>query len=258
MHIVSSLYRVFNGRMKKIISLLFICLSFSLIAKSQKVLIVVTSHETLGKTGKKTGYYLSEVSHPYHELVAGGFTVDFASPRGGHAPMDPKSLDLKDKYNKKFYEDKKVFERLKNTVKLSEVKTSDYAAVLFAGGHGTMWDFPDSKDLQRVVTEIYENRGVVASVCHGPAALVNVKLSNGTYLIKGKRVTGFTNKEEDIVELTQTMPFLLEDKLKERGASFLGSKPWSENVVVDGRIVTGQNPASASKLGKEVVKLLKK
>lgn len=241
--------------LKKIILLLSIIYS-GLIYADKNVLIVVTNHETLGKTGKKTGYYLPEVTHPYYKFKDAGFDVTFASPSGGYAPMDPKSLDLKDPYNKKFYENKKLMDKLKNTVSLENVDANKFDAIVFAGGHGTMWDFPNSESLNSLTANIYEKGGVVAALCHGPAALVNVKLKNGEYLIRNKKTTGFTNEEEEIVKLTKEMPFLLETKLKERGASFNGASPWSENVVVDNRLITGQNPASASKLGEEVVKLL--
>ena len=239
--------------------LLFLTL-FSFVScqsESKKVLIVVTNQSDLVGTGKKTGYYLPEVSHPYYKFIKAGLVVDFASPKGGVAPMDPKSLDLKDPLNKKFYENKELMGKLENTLSLKSVNPKDYKAIIFAGGHGTMWDFADSEAVSKVSREIYESGGVVAAVCHGPAALVNIKLSNGEYLIKGKKVTGFTNEEEDIVQLSKYMPFMLEDKLKERGAKFEGAKAWSEKVVVDGRIVTGQNPASASELGNKVVELLK-
>lgn len=170
--------------------------------------------------------------------------------------MDPKSLDLEDPLNKSFYENKELMGQLEKTISLKTINPKDYKAIVFAGGHGTMWDFADSEAISQVSREIYESGGVVAAVCHGPAALVNIKLSNGDYLIKGKRVTGFTNVEEDIVQLSKFMPFMLEDKLKERGATFEGAKPWSEQVVVDGRLVTGQNPASASRLGLQVVEIL--
>lgn len=226
--------------------------------QNKKVLLVVTNHEKLADTGKKTGYFLSEVAHPYFKFVESGFGVDFASPEGGAAPMDPKSLDLNDSKNKKFYQDESLMNRLQATKKLSDVELKNYEAIFFAGGHGTMWDFPESESVQNTVQKVYENGGVVAAVCHGPAALVNVKLSDGRYLLAGKNVTGFSNKEEDLVELSEHMPFMLEDKMKERDAQFRQASPWEENVVVDGRLVTGQNPASASALGTEVVNLIKK
>lgn len=247
----------------KIIKILLILAStltvFNTQAKSSiKVLLVLTNHSELGQTGKKTGYFLSEVTHPYFKLKEAGFKVDFASLRGGLAPMDPKSLDLEDPLNKKFYKSKKLMRKVLRTKKLAKVKAKNYKAIVFSGGHGTMWDFPNSRAIDEITASIYENGGVVAAVCHGPAALVNVKLSDGTYLLDKKRVTGFTNKEERIVKLAQVVPFLLEDKMKKRGAKFVGVKPWNENVVVSDRLVTGQNPSSASKLGSEVVKLLKK
>lgn len=226
--------------------------------KVTKVLLVVTNHSELVGTEMKTGYFLSEVTHPHDKFIKAGFVVDFASPKGGAAPMDPKSLDLNDPINKSFYENKDLMGQLDNTIALKDINPKEYKAIVFAGGHGTMWDFADSEDIARVSRKIYESGGVVAAVCHGPAALVNIKLSNGDYLIKNRRVTGFTNQEEDIVELSQFMPFMLEDKLKERGARFEAAESWSEQVVVDERIVTGQNPASASELGRRVVELLKK
>lgn len=246
--------------MKYLLSCILLLSSFtSFAAKADKnVLLVVTNHSKLGKTGKKTGYYLAEVAHPYFKFVKAGLKVTFASPNGGHAPLDPTSLDLKDPENKKFYENKTLMKKLDNTVSLKNVNPKDYQVIVFAGGHGTMWDFPNSKKLNEVAENIYKNGGIVAAVCHGPAALVNLKRENGKYLIDGVKVAGFTNKEEEIVKLTKEMPFLLEDKLKDRGAIFEAAKPWQEKVVADKRIVTGQNPASASQLGKVVVDLLKK
>ena len=242
-------------RLIKLIALSF-TLTVATSAATKNVLMVVTNHDKLGSTGKKTGYYLPEVSHPYYKFKKAGYKIVFASPKGGKAPMDPKSKDLGDALNKKFFMNKKLMSELDNTVSLLKINPKEYAAIVFTGGHGTMWDFPNAKALQNVTAQIYENGGVVAAVCHGPAALVNVKLSNGKYLIAGKKVSGFTNEEEEIVKLTKQMPFLLESKMIERGASFKRGKAWQENVTVDQRLVTGQNPASASKLGEEVVKLL--
>jgi putative intracellular protease/amidase len=171
--------------------------------------------------------------------------------------MDPASKDLKDPQNKKFFENKDLMKQLSNTVALKKIKASEYDAIVFAGGHGTMWDFHNSEVLNKLAAKIYERGGVVAAVCHGPAALVNIKLSNGDYLIKDKKVTGFTNKEEDIVELSSQMPFMLETELVKRGAKFSSAAPWKEKVVVDGRLITGQNPASAGALGVEIVNKLK-
>ena len=171
--------------------------------------------------------------------------------------MDPKSKDLTDPENKKFFENKDLMKQLSNTTPLNEVVATEYAAIVFAGGHGTMWDFHNSEVLNNLAANIYEKGGVVAAVCHGPAALVNIKLSNGKYLINGKNVTAFTNKEEDIVQLSSQMPFMLETELIKKGAKFSSSQPWKEKVVVDGRLITGQNPASAGALGIQIVNILR-
>ena len=223
-----------------------------------KVLIVLTSHALLGTTGTPTGYYLPEVSHPYFELVEHGIDVDIASIKGGEAPVDPKSVKLDDPKNKAMWEDKKHRTKLRETLTLDSINPRDYQGVLFAGGHGTMWDFRGNPAVQKTIREIYEAGGSVAAVCHGPAALVDVKLSNGSYLVKGRKITGFTNAEEEAVELTKVMPFLLEDQLKANGGIFENSGLWEKKVVVDGRIITGQNPASAEGVGQELVKVLKK
>ncbi len=224
----------------------------------KKVLIVVTSHNLLGKTGKPTGYYLPEVTHPYFKLIDSGFNVDIASIKGGKAPMDESSRDLKDPLNFRFLVDPEHDRKLQQTLKLSSMKASDYNALIFAGGHGTMWDFPDNKDVLRLAAEIYENGGIIAAVCHGPAALVNIKLSNGNYLVAGKKVTAFSNDEEDAAKLSKVMPFMLETELIKRGAVFEKAPLWKSRVVADDRLVTGQNPASASELGKVIADLLKK
>lgn len=241
-----------------LITMIFTSCSALQSTKTKKVLLVVTNHDKLGTTGKKTGYYLPEVTHPYYKFKEAGFEVVFASPKGGLAPLDPTSLDLKDKYNKKFYQNKKLMKQLENTVSLGDVNSDDFNAIVFAGGHGTMWDFPNSNSLNNVAQDIYKNGGVVAAVCHGPAALVNLKDKKGNFLINGKKVTGFTNKEEEIAQLTKVVPFLLEDKMKKRGATFVQAGAWQEKVVVDQRIVTGQNPQSAGKLGEEIVKIILK
>lgn len=227
--------------------------------KPTRVLIVVTSHFKLGDTGKKTGYYLCEVTHPYFEVTKKkGVVVDFASISGGNPPIDEKSWDLNDEQNRKFMADSKLSSKLNQTLPISKVDATKYAAVIFAGGHGTMWDFPDDKDVQRVISKIYENGGVVAALCHGPAAFANAKLSNGKNLVSGKKLTSFTDEEEAKVELTKIVPFSLEQKLKQRGATIEKSPPFKSKVVVDGRLVTGQNPASGTGVGQAVAGLLPK
>ncbi|OQW51899.1 MAG: hypothetical protein A4S09_09535 [Proteobacteria bacterium SG_bin7] len=220
-----------------------------------KVLIVVTSHNQLGNTGKPTGYYLSEVAHPYEKFIEAGIEVDIASPKGGEAPLDPNSKNEKDAVISKLMADSKFNSKLKNTLKLSSLDLDKYKAIVFAGGHGTMWDFSEG-DVPTAIRKVYENNGVVAAICHGPASLVNVKLSNGTYLVSGKKVTGFSNAEEEAAQLTKVMPFLLETALVDRKAIYEKSPLWKEKVVVDGRLITGQNPASAAGVGAAVVKIL--
>lgn len=222
-----------------------------------KALIVVTSHSRLGSTGKLTGYYLPEVTHPYFELEKGGLEVDIASPLGGESPMDESSRDLSDVLNRKFIEQPTLMAKLRNTIALSKVNPDDYAAVIFAGGHGTMWDFADSIDINRITSKIYERNGVVAAVCHGPAALINVKLSNGKFLVDGKHLTSFSNAEEHAAQLTQIMPFLLQTELENRNAKYESAPLWQKKVVIDGRLVTGQNPASAAGVGEAVAKIIK-
>lgn len=222
----------------------------------KKILCVVTSNNVKGSTGIPTGFWLSELTHPMKKFEDAGFEISLASIKGGKPPIDEVSLDFSDAINKKFWDDATFQKKYNNTLKLDDVDAKDYDAIFFAGGHGVMWDFPESSAVDKVTREIYENGGIVSAVCHGPCALVNVKLSDGSYLVAGKNVTGFTNAEEDEVQGTAIVPFLLADKLNERGAIHHAAANWSNNVVVDGRLVTGQNPASAASVGDEVVKLL--
>ncbi|WP_333852172.1 type 1 glutamine amidotransferase domain-containing protein [Epilithonimonas sp.] len=224
-------------------------------AMNKKILFVVTSHDKKGNTNEPTGYYLGEVSHPWQVLHSAGYDIDFVSPKGGKAPVD--GLNLEDAVNKEFWENKEYRAKIENTMKPSEVDPSKYAAIFYAGGHGTMWDFPDNTELQDIARKIYENNGIVSAVCHGPSALVNLKLSNGKYLVDGKKINAFTNEEETAVKLENVVPFLLENQLKERGAIFEKSGLWQNHVVADGRLITGQNPQSAKSVGEEILKQLK-
>ena len=225
--------------------------------KTKRALIVVSSNDRLGDTGKKTGWYLSEVTHLYYPLVEIGYTVDFASPKGGAAPMDETSRKLDDADNKRFLEDASVMERIRSTIPLAKIDPAAYDVIHFAGGHGVMWDFPEDRELQRVAVGIYEHGGIVAAVCHGPAALVDVKLSNGTYLVAGQDISAFTNAEEEAVGLTQVMPFALQSKLESRGAKFHAGANWASQVSTSGRLITGQNPQSARALATKIVEAAK-
>ena len=238
------------------------CLSMSVAsaASAEKspdtIAIVLTNHGELGDTGEATGFFLSEASHPWKAFTAAGYEVVFASPGGGLAPIDPKSLTPDAPANAAFLDELPVEDGAMPTDAVAGLSSAELAGVFVAGGHGTMWDLPDHAPLQRLLAETYESGGVVAAVCHGPAALVNVTLSDGSYLVNGKQVSAFTNAEEDAVGLTDTMPFLLETKLKDRGAEFVGADNFSANVVTSGRLVTGQNPASAEGAAEAVLKLL--
>ncbi|WP_245949192.1 type 1 glutamine amidotransferase domain-containing protein [Lutibacter citreus] len=222
----------------------------------KKILFVVTSHSEKGNTGEKTGYYLGEVSHPWDVLHTAGYEIDFVSPKGGKAPVD--AFDMTDAINKKFWDNDVYRNKIENTKKPSEVNPDDYVAIHYAGGHGAMWDFADNTEIAEIAAKIYENNGVVSAVCHGTAGLVNIKLSDGSYLVDGKKVNGFTNEEEVKIKLEDVVPFLLEEKLKERGAIFEKSAPFTKHVVADQRLATGQNPQSASSVGNATLKELQK
>lgn len=224
----------------------------------KKILFVVSSHDKKGSTGEPTGYYLGEVTHAW-EVLKDHYTIDFVSPKGGTPPVD--GFDLSDPINKKFWDDAVYHNKINHSMKPSEVNPKDYVAIYYAGGHGAMWDFPENAEIAKIATAIYENNGVVGAVCHGPAGLVNIKLSNGKYLVDGKKVNAFTNEEEVAVKLEKVVPFALETKLIERGAKFEKSGLWQPHVTVDQRLVTGQNPQSAKGVGEAVLKelsLLKK
>lgn len=222
-----------------------------------RILLAVSSHDVLGDTGDKTGYSVSEAAHPYHVFVGAGHEVDFVSVRGGEPPAvvfpgeedDPEIID--------FLADETVRAKLAATRSAAEVSSADYAAIFYVGGHGAMFDFPDSAELARLAVEIYERGGVVSAVCHGPAALVNLRLADGSLLVDGKRVASFTNEEEHSLGLVDVMPFLLEDRLKERGARHEKSPNFVCHTESDRRVITGQNPASAAPVAELVLTELK-
>ena len=211
------------------------------------ILFVLTSQATKGASGEPTGYYLSEVTHPLAELDEAGLTVEFASIAGGEPPVD--GMDLTDPINARYWNDDTFRAAVRQTRQLAEVDASRYGGVFFAGGHGTMWDFPDSPVVQLVAREIYEAGGLIGAVCHGPSALVNVKLSSGRYLVDGKRVAAFTDDEERAVKLESVVPFMLASRLQQRGARHQPAPNWHSQVAIDGRLITGQNPQSATAVG---------
>lgn len=224
---------------------------------SHKALFILTSHSMLGNTGKKTGYFLSEVSHPYFELINSGVDVDFATIHGGSAPMDPDSYDLLDPLNEKFVTEKLNFSKVESTLAVKNLNPKDYSLIFFPGGHGTVFDLPNSREIAKFVADVYEQGGIVGAVCHGPAGLLNVKLSNGSYLVTGKKINSFTNEEEIDVKLENVVPFMLETELKKRGALFEKAGIQQAMVVVSNRVITGQNPASALGVGSAMAKALK-
>jgi len=224
----------------------------------KKVLFVLTSHDQLGDTGEKTGFWLEEFAAPYYNLLDKGVKITVASPKGGKAPIDPRSksessqTDATNRFNK----DKAAQEIVNNTVKLQDVKAEDFDAVFYPGGHGPLWDLAENKTSIALIESFNKQNKPMAFVCHAPAALKNVKNENGEPLVKGKNVTGFTNTEEEAVQLTNVVPFLLEDMLKENGGIYSKAANWNVNVVEDGNLITGQNPASSNKVAEKLYKLL--
>ncbi|HEY9613053.1 type 1 glutamine amidotransferase domain-containing protein [Allocoleopsis sp.] len=223
-------------------------------SQNKRLLMVVTSHNTLGNTGKETGFYLSEVTHPHDVFTRAGLTVDFVSPKGGKTPMT--GVELEDPLNKVFLDNPDLVAQIENTLNPTQIDPAKYVGIFYAGGHGTMWDFPENEQLASLASAIYEQGGVVGAVCHGPSGLVNVRLSSGEYLVSGKTVSSFTNEEEAAVGLTEVVPFLLESKLIDRGAEFTKAPNFEAHTVVSDRLVTGQNPASAAGVGERMVELI--
>lgn len=212
----------------------------------KKVLFVVTSNDKLGNTGEKTGFWSEEFAAPYYELLDQGVEIAIASPLGGQPPIDPKSADPSSatEDTKRFDADKVLQEKLKHTLKLSTVNQKDYDAVFYPGGHGPLWDLVQDHNSIALIESFYTHNKPVAFVCHAPAVLKNVKV-NGQYLVKGKKITGFTNEEEEAVGLTKVVPFLLEDTLASNGGIFSKGPNWQPYAVEDGLLITGQNPASS-------------
>ncbi len=226
---------------------------------NKKILVALTSFEKYPNLKRATGLWLGEAVHFVKRVQAAGFMVDYVSPKGGYTPIDPHSLAMADDVDLEWYQNKSFMNRLGTTLAPGAVNPDDYAAIYYAGGHGVVWDFPDNAELQAISRKIYESGGVVSSVCHGAVGLLNIKLSTGTLLIKGKRVTGFSNAEEKLAELDKHVPYLTEDELKARGASYVkADQPWAAFAVEDSRVITGQNPASGGAVADLVIAALKK
>jgi putative intracellular protease/amidase len=222
-----------------------------------KILMVLTSHDKLGDTGRKTGFWLEEFAAPYYTFLDAGATVTLASPKGGQPPLDPKSdtPEGQTELTRRFKQDPAAQAVLAKTLRLADVKASDYDAVFYPGGHGPMWDLSEDPHSIALIEAFYSAGKPVAAVCHAPGALHRVKFQ-GQPLVKGKRVTGFTNGEEAAVQLTKVVPFLVEDELKRLGGLYEKAPDWASFVISDGRLVTGQNPASSKAGAEALLKLL--
>lgn len=226
--------------------------------QKMKILFVLTSHDQLGNTGEKTGFWIEEFATPYYFFTDKGIEVTIASPKGGQPPIDPKSNlpDYSTPATKRFYADKAAQDKLSKTLALAEVNQKNYDAIFYPGGHGPMWDLAEDKKSAALIESFYNNNKPVALVCHGPAALKNVKDKSGAPLVKGKKVAAFTNTEEEAVQLTKVVPFSLEDMLKSNGAIYTRGNDWSSFAVVDGLLITGQNPASSELVAEKLIDVL--
>ncbi|GAA5997311.1 type 1 glutamine amidotransferase domain-containing protein [Rhodotorula paludigena] len=224
------------------------------------VLFVLSSHDKL-VSGKPTGWYLPEAAHPYYQVQQAGYKVEFASPKGGQAPLDPSSVEAfkEDDESTKFLNSEETKKAVANTKPLAQVNEKDYAAVMYVGGHGPVFDLTTDAESIQLIQDFWAAGKPVASVCHGPTVFLNVMdTKTGEAFVKGKKITCFSDEEEKQAGLVDEIPFLVEKELRAKGADFvLAREPWGEEVVVDGQLLTGGNPASASALGKKLVEALK-
>ncbi len=223
-----------------------------------KVLMVLTSHDKLGETGKKTGFWIEEFATPYYFLKDKGVNITIATPKGGQAPIDPKSNDpsFQTDATKRYFEDTEAQKQIKNTVKLSSVNENKYDAVFYPGGHGPLWDLANDKHSIALLESFNRSKKPMALICHAPSALKYVKGENGNLLVKGKRVAGFSNSEEEAVKLTKVIPFLVEDMLTENGGIYEKGPDWSSFVVKEGNLITGQNPQSSKEAAELLYKMI--
>ena len=224
-----------------------------------KVLFVLTSHDKLGDTGNKTGFWIEEFANPYYSLLDKGVEITVATPEGGKAPIDPTSdsEDNQTEDTKRFKDDEAAQKVINNTRKISDVKEQDFDGVFYPGGHGPLWDLSNDEKSIKLIESFNEAGKPIAFVCHAPAALKNVKAKDGNALVKGKKVTGFTNSEEEAVQLTDVVPFLVEDMLKENGGIYSKEADWNEYAVTDGNLITGQNPQSSGAVATRLYDMLK-
>ncbi len=220
-----------------------------------KALMVLTSHDQLGDTGRKTGFWLEELAAPYYVLKEAGYEITLASPSGGQPPLDPKSAepDFQTDATRRFDADSEAGQALAHTVKLAEVSADDFDTVFYPGGHGPLWDLAESLDSSNLIESFLAANKPVGLVCHAPGVLRHVKTVEGRPLVEGRKVTGFTNTEEAGVGLTEVVPFLVEDELKAKGGIYSSGPDWSSYVVEDGLLITGQNPASSAAAAERLV-----
>jgi len=223
-----------------------------------KIVMVLTSYDKLGDTGKKTGLWLEEFAAPYYLFKDVGAEITLASPKGGQPPLDPKSDDPASQTSviQRFKNDKEAQQALANTVKLSNIKAEDYDAVFYPGGHGPLWDLSEDRDSIALIEALYAAGKPVAAVCHGPAVFRHTKMPDGLPLVQGKSVTGFANTEEAAIGLTGIVPFLVEDLLKNNGGNYSKAEDWQSYVVTDGNLITGQNPASSEAAARALLEKL--
>ena len=223
-----------------------------------KILMVLTSHDELGTTGKKTGFWLEEFAAPYYVFKDAGAEITLASPKGGQPPLDPKSdeKDFQTAATERFKADKEAQATLAHTVKLSEISPTDYDALFYPGGHGPLWDLAADMNSIALIETMYAQGKPVSAVCHAPGVLRNAKSADGSPLVRGKSVTGFSNSEESAVGLTDVVPFLVEDTLQKNGGKYSKGADWQSYSVSDGNLITGQNPASSEAVAKAVLALL--
>ena len=223
-----------------------------------RVLIVLTSHDQLGNTGGKTGFWLEEFAAPYYRLLDAGAELTLASPAGGQPPLDPKSSqpDAQTDATRRFDGDSEAQDILANTLPLAEVNADDYDGVFYPGGHGPLWDLAIDGNSIALIEGFLQQDKPVAAVCHAPAVLVNVTSANGDALVMGRQVTGFSNSEEAAVGLTEVVPFLLEDRLQALGGVYSAGEDWQPYALVDGLLITGQNPASSELVADQLLSVL--
>jgi len=224
-----------------------------------KILMVLTSHDQLGNTGLKTGFWLEEFAAPYYVFLDAGAVITLASPQGGQPPLDPKSDEpgFQTAATQRFKNDAAAQTALAHTVKLAEIQAKDFDAVFYPGGHGPLWDLAEDADSIRLIETVIASGKPVAAVCHAPGVLRHAKAGDGSALVKGRSVTGFSNTEEEAVQLTTIVPFLVEDELKSKGGTYSKGADWAPYVITDGLLITGQNPASSEPAAQAVLAKLR-